>query len=113
MSFLLYLAQKGLVHEEDIPGLSVQAEKVPGGIDEVLAMGGMTNDQILSMKGAYYAMDARSLEGHKVETEVLKYIPEESARHYQFAPLDVVDHVLEVGIVDPDNSHARDAVQFI
>jgi len=113
MSFLLYLAQKGIFREEDIPELSAQAEKADGGIDEVLAKGGMTDDQILSMKGAYYAMDARSLEGQKVETEVLKYIPEESAEHYQIAPLDVVDHVLEVGIVDPDNSQARDAVQFI
>ncbi len=113
MSFLLYLSQKGIFREEDIPELSSQAEKAPGGIDEVLAKGGMTDDQVLSMKGAYYAMDARSLEGQKVETEVLKYIPEESARHYQIAPLDVVDHILEVGIVDPDNSQARDAVQFI
>jgi type IV pilus assembly protein PilB len=113
MSFLLYLSQKGIFQEENIPEISSQAEKAPGGIDEVLAKGGMTDDQILSMKGAYYAMDARSLEGQKVDTEVLKYIPEESALHYQIAPLDVVDHVLEVGIVDPDNSQARDAVQFI
>jgi type IV pilus assembly protein PilB len=113
MSFLLYLSQKGIFQEENIPEISSQAEKALGGIDEVLAKGGMTDDQILSMKGAYYAMDARSLEGQKVDTEVLKYIPEESAQHYQIAPLDVVDHVLEVGIVDPDNSQARDAVQFI
>ena len=45
--------------------------------------------------------------------DVLKYIPEESALHYRFVPLDMKDGVLEVGLVDADNIAARDAVSFI
>jgi hypothetical protein len=48
-----------------------------------------------------------------VPFEVLKYIPEESATHYQFVPLGVKDNFLEVGIVDPENIEARDALNFI
>ena len=113
MSFLLYLAQKGLFREEDIPELSAQAEKSPGGIDDVLINGGMNSEQIGTLKSEYYGIEARSLVDHKVPVDVLKLVPEESARHYQIAPLDKVDGVLEIGVVDPDLTQARDAAQFI
>ena len=41
------------------------------------------------------------------------YIPIDSARHYGFVPLDKVDGALEIGITDPDNIEALDALQFI
>jgi len=49
----------------------------------------------------------------KVAYEVLKFVPEDSARHYQFVPLGIEEGVLEVGVVDPDNIEARDAIAFI
>jgi type IV pilus assembly protein PilB len=55
----------------------------------------------------------RNLGEVKIPYEVLRYIPEESAEHYRFAPLGVVDEVLEVGMVDPDNISAIDALNFI
>lgn len=55
----------------------------------------------------------RSLAGKKVSPEILKYIPEESAKHYQFVPIGIKDGVLEIGIVDADNVEARNAVSFI
>jgi type IV pilus assembly protein PilB len=50
---------------------------------------------------------------HKVPGEVLSVVPEESAIHYQFVPLAVRDGVLEIGILNPDNIQARDALNFI
>jgi type IV pilus assembly protein PilB len=55
----------------------------------------------------------RSLGDAKVPYEVLKLVPEESAEHYRFAPLALVDGVLEVGMVEPDNIQAVDALNFI
>ncbi|MEK7650648.1 MAG: GspE/PulE family protein [Patescibacteria group bacterium] len=52
-------------------------------------------------------------EGHKIPLEVLKFVPKSSATYYQFVPLGVVDGVLEVGMIDPNNLEARDAIQFI
>ncbi|OGZ06039.1 MAG: hypothetical protein A2845_01300 [Candidatus Lloydbacteria bacterium RIFCSPHIGHO2_01_FULL_49_22] len=113
MSFPLFLAQKGLFREDDIPELTKEAEKALGGIDEVLSRGGMSGDDILTLKSEYYGMPARTLDGTKIPVDVLKYIPEDSARHYQVAPLSVENQILEIGIVDPDMTQARDAVQFI
>jgi type IV pilus assembly protein PilB len=56
---------------------------------------------------------ARSLENEIISSETLKYIPEESAMHYKVAPIGVKDGVLEVGVTDPDNIEALDALNFI
>ncbi len=55
----------------------------------------------------------RSIGDTKVAYEVLKYIPEESASHYGLVPLGVVEGVLEVGMVDPDDMEGIDALNFI
>lgn len=58
-------------------------------------------------------IEARSLGDSKIPYEVLRAIPQESAEHYQIAPLALVDDVLEVGMVDPDSIQAIDALNFI
>ena len=113
MSFLLFLAEKGLFQEKDIPDITAQAKKAAGGVDEILVSGGVTEAQISLLKEEYYGIPARDLAGYAVPNDALRYIPEESARHYQVMPLAVTDGVLEVGIVDPDLSEAKDVVQFI
>lgn len=55
----------------------------------------------------------RDLGDTKISFEVLRIIPEESADHYKLAPLGVVDDVLEVGMVDPEDIEAVDALNFI
>src|SRR3989338_5004989 len=57
--------------------------------------------------------DVRSLADTKIPYEVLRAIPEESAEHYRLAPLAIQDGVLEVGMVDPEDIHAIDALNFI
>jgi len=49
----------------------------------------------------------------KIPGEILSIIPEESAAHYKFVPLSVKDGLLSVGMIDPDNIEARDALNFI
>ena len=63
--------------------------------------------------GSVSGAPARTLGEAKVPYEVLKYIPEESAAHYQLAPLGVVDGVLEIGMIDPDDIRGFDALNFI
>jgi type IV pilus assembly protein PilB len=55
----------------------------------------------------------RSLGDAKIPYDVLRAIPEESAEHYRIAPLALSDGVLEVGMVEPDNIQAVDALNFI
>lgn len=53
------------------------------------------------------------IKGEDIPFNILKYVPKESALYYQFVPIDFQDGVLEVGMVDPTNLEARNALQFI
>ncbi len=55
----------------------------------------------------------RSLGDTKVPYEVLRYVPEESAMHYRFVPIGISEGVLEVGMLDPEDIHGIDALNFI
>ncbi len=55
----------------------------------------------------------KKISDKKIPFEVLKYVPYESALNYLFLPVAFLNGVLEVGMVDPDNIEARDALQFI
>jgi type IV pilus assembly protein PilB len=59
------------------------------------------------------AVSLRVLGKEQVPFDLLKFIPEESARHYKLIPLALKDDVLEVGMVDPDDIHGIDALNFI
>ena len=64
-------------------------------------------------KKAAGGVEMRSIGNEKIAYDILKYIPEESAEHYKFAPIGLNDEVLEIGMVDPDNLSAVDALNFI
>ena len=45
--------------------------------------------------------------------DILKYIPEDSARHYKFVPIAFAEGVLSVGVTEPENIESMNALQFI
>ncbi len=82
-------------------------------VEKVLIKQGISSDDILEAKSEYLGVPIRKLKDQNIPFDVLDYIPEESAMHYKFVPLSVQQNVLEVGVVDPDNIEARDALNFI
>ena len=54
-----------------------------------------------------------SLGEKEIPNHVLREIPEESAVFYEFVPIAKKDNVLEVGMVNPNNLKAREALRFI
>lgn len=113
MSLLNFLATKNIIAPEQVSLLKEQAKSGDKSIDAVLYDAGVTKEDLLQTKGEYYGVPYRDLEGYSVPFEVLKYIPEESAVHYKFAPLGITEGFLEVGIVNPESIEARDALNFI
>ena len=112
MSVLDILLQKKLISKADIG--EIRKQTISGvTMDEVLIAHGVKPDDILSARGEFLNMPVHSLKGTSVPFEILEYIPEESAMHYHFVPIGLTDGTLEVGIVDPDNMEARDALSFL
>lgn len=113
MSILDILAQKEIIKRGDVSRIKTEAEAAGVSVEQILIKRGVNEEAILDSKGEYYSVPTRSLQGRQIPFSVLKNISEDSARHYNFVPIGVVDGVLEVGIVDPENIEARDALNFI
>ncbi len=112
MSVIDILLNKNLINKDNIKEIK---NRISGGepLDKILLEMGIRPEDILSARGEYLNIPVRNLGDTTVPFEALDYIPEESAAHYKFVPIGLKEGVLEVGIVDPDNIEARDALNFI
>ena len=81
--------------------------------EEALLKLGVLESDILFSKSELFGLPTKSLMGIKVPFDILRYIPEESAENYKFIPIDFKEGVLEVGMVNPDDISAREALQFL
>ncbi len=114
MSFLEELAKKGLINTSQIGEIKNRAKKdFNGKVEDVLNEMGIPEEKILETKGEYLNIPIRKVNVKEMSFDVLKYISEDSATHYNFAPLELKDGVLEVGVIDPESIQAMDALQFI
>ena len=114
MSFLEELVEKGIINQSQIGEIKTRAnEKNKGDIDDALIEMGINENDILKAKGEYLQMPIKKIEAKDISFDALKYIGEDSATHYNFAPFGLREGVLEVGITDPENIEAMDALQFI
>ncbi|MBU6214585.1 GspE/PulE family protein [Patescibacteria group bacterium] len=112
MNLLGLLVDKGLISSGDRAVIEAElAKKRP--MSEVFAERNISLSDALALVGEAYGLPTRILGDPPAQDEALGYIPLDSARHYGFVPLSVVDGALEVGMVDPDNIEAFDALQFI
>ncbi len=113
MNLLELLADARLIERGQIPELEVLLQKPDAKPEFELTKAGVKPADLLRVKGDYYGVPTREMGEAAVPFDILQYVPEESARHYKLVPLAIKDGVLEVGIVDPDNLEARDALTFI
>ena len=113
MNLLSLLSDSGVLERGRIPELEAELKKPESKPEEVLQKAGVALKDILKIKGEYYGVPTREVGENSVPFDILRFIPEESARHYRLAPLGEADGALDVGITDPDNLEARDALTFI
>ncbi|MEI6400356.1 MAG: GspE/PulE family protein [bacterium] len=92
---------------------ALAVSKFDGNIDAALLDMGIPSSSIRDAKSAFFAIPVKSVSPKDVGADLLKYIPEDAANHYMFIPIGYKDDVLEVGVVNPEDSSAMNALQFI
>lgn len=113
MDFLQLLSQKGLIPKEDIQLIVDEASSTNIPVEQIVLKRGISPQEILIAKGEYFDIPTMKVDKSEISRKVLELVPEESSIHYRFLPIRLSDGVLQVGIVDPDNIEARDALNFI
>ena len=113
MNLLALLVDKGLLSASDRTLVETELAKKERTLADVLAERGVSLEDALKEAGEMYGFPTRILGDPPANQNIFHYIPIDSARHYGFVPLDIVEGALEIGITDPDNIEALDALQFI
>ncbi len=115
MSFVRELLDQGLITESKLQALiNFSEQKYNGDINEAIAHDeDLNQEEVFHIKSKYFGLPEAALAGQKIDPNILNYIPEESVLQYKIAPIALDAGVLHVGIVDPTNTQAMDAIQFI
>ncbi|MEI6479058.1 MAG: GspE/PulE family protein [bacterium] len=112
MDLITILLKKGVISSGDAERAKAEAKSADE-IEGILKSYGISPSDILSAKGESMNVPIREIENPNIAMETLKFIPEDSANYYKIIPLGLNKGALEVGIVDPENLEARDAISFI
>ncbi len=112
MSIIEILLNKNLINKDGVKEIKTRMANGES-LDKILLESGIHSEEILAARGEFLNIPVKSMGDTSVPFEALDYIPEESATHYKFVPIGLSEGTLEVGIVDPDNIEARDALNFI
>lgn len=113
MDVLSILAERGLIPKGSLATIKEEVSSGAKTLEKALLDRGLSAGDILEARGKYYEVPTRVIEEAGVTHETLKYIPEESAKHYHIIPIGVDEGALEVGTTDPDSLEAMDALNFI
>ena len=113
MNLLSLLTETGKLTEDEARAVAEETRTSQITLEAALAKRSITMEDALALASERYHLPTRTLSAAPVGKDVLDYIPEESARHYGFVPVGITSGALEVGITDPDNIEALDALQFI
>jgi type IV pilus assembly protein PilB len=114
MNILALLQEKGAVDQSVLSTAQADIQQNGTTAEDALLKQGVDANLLLSVIGNYYNLPTYQLgPNDKIDPNVLKYLPEDSARHYKLLPLALRDGVLEVGTTDPDDLTALDALNFI
>lgn len=114
MTLLDALADKGLINRYQIDDVVARMEQNDNDIDAALMDIGVDPQALAQVKSEFYGLELRHVDPQSLSFDTLKYIPEDSVRYYKFVPIGISpEGVLQVGILNPGDMEARNALQFI
>jgi type IV pilus assembly protein PilB len=115
MVLLEKLIEKEIITPEIAKELEKEFKDFEGNEEDFYLVKKILDEKKLDeIKSEYYEIGVfGGNETMEIPNNILSLIPEESATFYKVIPIEVKDDVLEVGIADPDNIKAKEAVNFI
>ncbi|MDP3964771.1 MAG: GspE/PulE family protein [bacterium] len=114
VSFLEYLIKERLATSERVEQWRAQSKANNKSVIEIIEESKeIKDDVLLQAKSKAYNLPTVELFGRIVSGEVLRTIPEEIAMNYKIVCFGKEEQEISVGIVDPGNYKAIEAVEFI
>lgn len=114
MILLEELVKRGILKQEQVSEVvKVANEKYGGNLDLALASFDFNEEKILEIKGEIFNIPIKKINPGDVDPSIIKMIPVDAAKMYHFVPIELNNDYLGIGIIDPENIQAIDALTFI
>lgn len=114
MDVFRQLLASGVLTQDAVSVLTPLIDEQGVSYEKALLDYGLPKDVVRDALASEYGIKSFVLgDDEKIETEILQYIPEESARYYRIVPLKNEEGVLIVGANDPENLQVHEVLNFI
>lgn len=107
------LTSKGVVDLNEGGEVKREAKESGSTVEDVLYRHGIAETDVAEAKSELTGFPVKYLQGVQVAFEILDDIPEESAKYYHMVPLGKNEGFFEVGMLNPDDVSAQEALKFI
>ncbi|MFA5021251.1 MAG: GspE/PulE family protein [Patescibacteria group bacterium] len=109
-----YLIGQGLIDADKFEAAAVKAEKNNRDLEEILVDGRLINEpELTAAKGKIYSLPIADLTETKAVQAALTLLPQKVAENYQAIIFDFQNNRAKVGLVDPGNFLAHEAIDFL
>lgn len=111
---LAYLIDNGFLKESQVKALALPPVASPVELEQALLKNNLVNtEELLKAKSSVLGVPYFDLTDVTIPSEILQLFPEDSVLHYKFVPIKKEGNQLMVGMVDPDDVEAKEALKFI
>ena len=90
-----------------------EAREKGAAFDDILYGRGVSETDVAEAKSVLTGYPVKYLQGSQIPFEVLRDIPEESARHYKIIPLGRREGYLDIGMLRPEDVSSQEALKFL
>lgn len=104
----------GLADDAAISRIKKESALYDKSVEEIAASSGLVDDRKLAeLKAKILKVPYKKADTGNLDKKLFEILPEETARSYGVAPLEIKENMLVVGMVYPDDEKAQDALKFL
>jgi type IV pilus assembly protein PilB len=111
---LKQIQKSGLLNEESVNKVKREALLAGRPAEMIIVERHLVDDKkIAELKSSLLKIPYKKVDSTGISSDILGIIPEETARTYGAIPISKKDNLLVVGMLNPDDTKAQDALRFI
>src|SRR3989338_2184928 len=108
------LIDSRLLTDDDLAKALADQKKRGGTLSEILiSLGLISKEKLMEVLSRSLCIPPINLSRFKIDTDVLRIIPEKIAKHYQILPISKMGDLLTIAMADPLNIFAIDEIKSL
>lgn len=109
-----FLLENKLITKKKLSEIEARESKSKKSLEEALIKNKVISSPDFNLlKGKVFNFEAVNLPEKPIDPVVLNLLPEKVSRHYQMVVFSRVDNQINVGVVNPDDFQAHEAMEFL